>query len=126
MKHAITSREAEDVICSDPVLMRRVSDAIRSTDTPAIHRDTARRCVAHLTASGWLPTLRPFGGDEAGWVSLDELVELEARSAFRNCEKEGLIPSGFLAPLLYWGLRQAVWAVLVWVIRSQLTEEQKP
>ena len=123
--NVMTSAEAEDIICSDPVLMRTVSDAIRETGTAHKYRDTARRCAAYLSCDDWFEIRDFVIGDPGGWVSQEELLNHEADMAFEHCKEAGLIPTGFWAPLLYWGLRQAVWAFLKWLVRSRLMKGQE-
>jgi len=121
----ISSQEAEDIICSDPVLMRTVSDAIREQGVAHKYRDDARRCAAYLHAGSWFAVRTQVAGDPGGWVSPEDLLRIETDMAFEHCENEGLIPTGFWAPLLYWGLRQALWSFLWWLVRSQLVKEQE-
>lgn len=118
----ITASEAEAVICSSPVFMRQVSGSIAAAAVPHRHRDTARQCAAWLYQDGWWEdqAMKSWARDPGGAISKRDMIRRAAREDYKECQAVGLIPSGFLAAILYGLLQAAVLAFLTALAAERL------
>ena len=116
MTTRFTSAQSRSILASNSQMSCAVADAIYDCDIAPNRQSMCLELAARLYSEGWFD--HPVTSNPTGLVFEQEVIDLQARSAFKRGVSCGIIPGGLFGVVLWFAVRQVAWYFLKKLIKN--------
>ena len=116
MTTRFTAAQSRSILASNAQMSCAVADALHDSDVPPKRQSMCLELAARLYADGWFD--HPASSNPTGLVFEQEVIDLQARAAFKKGISCGIIPGGLFGVVLWFAARQIAWYFLKKLIKN--------
>jgi len=118
MTQRLTAYESSSIISSNAQFCGVVGDTLLELRPKPEHEAMLLGCAARLIINGWISEDYSLGADPGGYVSEEEMIQIQTQLMFDECVAYGIIPGGLFGIAFWFIARQVAWLFLERLIEN--------